>query len=143
MKKTLHNPKQLFDPKFFTHVVSVSDARLVFISGQVSYDSDGVVLGKGDIRVQSVRVFQALELCLRSSGAAWSDVVKMNGYMVGVNAKSLSAYREIRSRYLAADQLPASTLVGVERLAHEDLLLEVEMVAAVAEKRVPRKKAGR
>ena len=67
----------------------------------------------------------------------------MNGYMVGVNAKSLSAYREVRSRYLAADQLPASTLVGVERLAHEDLLLEVEVVAAVAEKRVPRKKAGR
>ena len=143
MKKTLHNPKQLFDPKFFTHAVSVSDARLVFISGQVSYDSDGVVVGKGDIRAQSVRVFQALELCLRSSGATWSDVVKMNGYMVGVNAKSLSAYREVRSRYLAADQLPASTLVGVERLAHEDLLLEVEVVAAVAEKRVPRKKAGR
>ena len=46
MKKTLHNPKQLFDPKFFTHVVSVSDARLVFISGQVSYDADGVVVGQ-------------------------------------------------------------------------------------------------
>ena len=143
MKKTLQNPKKLFDPKFFTHVVSVSDARLVFISGQVSYDSGGAVVGKGDIRAQSVRVFQALELCLRSSGAAWSDVVKMNGYMVGLNAESLSIYREVRSRYLAADQLPASTLVGVERLAHEDLLLEVEVVAAVAEKRVPRKKAGR
>ena len=34
-------------------------------------------------------------------------------------------------RYLKKDALPASTLVGVEKLVHPDLLLEVEVVAAV------------
>ena len=62
---------------------------------------------------------------------------------LGLDPDAVSIYREVRSRHLAEDQLPASTLVGVERLVHPDLLLEVELVAAVAEKRVPRKKAGR
>jgi len=35
---------------------------------------------------------------------------------------------------LAGDQVPASTLVGVQRLVHEDLLIEVEVVAALAAK---------
>ena len=133
MNKTQHNPTQLFEPRFFTHAVGVSGARLVFVSGQVSYDRDGIVVGKGDIRAQSIQVFRALDHCLRAAGAAWRDVVKMNGYMVGLNPDAVNTYREVRARYLDAGQLPASTLVGVDRLVHEDLLLEVELVAAVAE----------
>jgi enamine deaminase RidA (YjgF/YER057c/UK114 family) len=53
----------------------------------------------------------------------------MNGYMVGMNPEAVRAYREVRQRYLQEGPLPASTLVGVERLVHEDLLLEVEVVA--------------
>ena len=146
MKKTLHNPQHLFDPRFFTHAIGVSDARLVFVSGQVSYDRDGAVLGRGDIRAQSMQVFRALGECLRAAGAAWRDVVKLNGYMVGLNPDAVNVYREVRSRYLAEDQLPAATLVGVERLVHPDLLLEVELIAAVAQsgpKPAVRRKAKR
>jgi enamine deaminase RidA (YjgF/YER057c/UK114 family) len=55
----------------------------------------------------------------------------MNGYMVAMNPVAVDAYREVRSKYLKA--LPASTLVGVECLVHPDLLLEVEVVAAVSD----------
>ena len=72
---------------------------------------------------------------LKSAGADWGDVIKLNGYMVGMNPEAVKAYRQVRSRYLDPVKLPASTLVGVDRLVHEDLLLEVEVVAAVAEKR--------
>ncbi|MBI3370978.1 MAG: RidA family protein [Betaproteobacteria bacterium] len=134
MKKSFHNPKQLFEPRVFTHAVGVSGARMVFVSGQVSYDRDGIVIGQGDIREQSEQVFRALGHCLRAAGASWSDVVKLNSYMVGPDSEAVNIYREVRARYLVPGQLPASTLVGVERLVHEDLLLEVELVAAVAEK---------
>ena len=134
MKKSFHNPKQLFEPRVFTHAVGVSGARMVFISGQVSYDRDGIVIGQGDIREQSEQVFRALEHCLRAAGAGWRDVVKLNSYMVGLDSESVNIYREVRARFLVPGQLPASTLVGVERLVHEDLLLEVDLVAAVAEK---------
>jgi enamine deaminase RidA (YjgF/YER057c/UK114 family) len=63
--------------------------------------------------------------------------VKLNGYMVRMNADAVNLYREVRSRYLDPRRLPASTLVGVKRLVHDDLLLEVEVIAAVEEKAAP------
>jgi len=132
MKKRYLNPKELFDPRFFTHTVAVSGAgTLAFVAGQVSYDRDGVVVGKGDIRAQSEQVFKSLTHNLKAAGASWSDVVKLNAYMVRMNPEAVNVYREVRARYLDARALPASTLVGVERLVHDDLLLEVEVIAAL------------
>jgi enamine deaminase RidA (YjgF/YER057c/UK114 family) len=143
MRKQYLNPKELFDPRFFTHTVAVAGpAKLVLVSGQVSYDRDGHVVGKGDMRAQAEQIFKSLTHNLRAAGADWGDVVKMNGYMVQLNPESLGLYREVRARYLDPKRMPASTLVGVERLVHDDLLLEVEVLAAVAERpAAPRKPA--
>jgi len=109
------------------------------VSGQVSYDRDGFVIGKDDMRAQAEQVFKSLTHNLKAAGASWSDVIKLNGYLVKMNHESVNLYREVRSRYLDAKKMPASTLVGVKRLVHEDLLLEVEVIAAVAEPASPRK----
>jgi enamine deaminase RidA (YjgF/YER057c/UK114 family) len=97
----------------------------------VSWDASGNVVGKGDMRAQSEQVFRNVTVALKAFGAGWDDVIKMNGYMVGMNAERVNAYREVRSRFLKEGALPASTLVGVEALVHPDLLLEVEVVAAL------------
>jgi len=132
MKKDYLNPKELNQPKFYTHAVAAEGARkLVYVSGQVSWDAAGAVVGKGDMRAQSEQVFRNLTAALKAAGAGWGDIVKMNGYMVGMNAERVSAYREVRQRYLKEGALPASTLVGVEALVHPDLLLEVEVIAAL------------
>ena len=132
MKKDYLNPKALSKPGAYTHVVSVEGAgKLVYVSGQVSFGVDGSVVGKGDIRAQSEQVFANVTSALKAAGASWSDVVKLNGYMVDMSTDAVAAYREVRMRFLKAGQLPASTLVGVTRLVHEDLLLEVEAVAAL------------
>ena len=132
MKKQYANPKELNVPRFYTHMVSVEGAaKLVTVSGQVSWDAGGNVVGKGDMRAQSEQVFKNLTAALRAAGAGWSHVIKMNGYMVGMNAERVNAYREVRQRFLQEGVLPASTLVGVEALVHPDLLLEVEVIAAL------------
>jgi enamine deaminase RidA (YjgF/YER057c/UK114 family) len=140
MRKQYLNPKEIFQSPFFTHTVSVSGAaKIIYVSGQVSYDRDGFVIGKDDIRAQSEQVFKCLTHNLRAAGATWSDVIKLNGYMVKMNGDAVNLYREVRSRYLDPKRMPASTLIGVKRLAHEDLLLEVEVIAAVAEAAPPKK----
>ena len=140
MKTDYLNPQGLFESPFFTHTVAVSGAtKLVYVSGQVSYDQNGAVVGKGDMRVQSEHVFASLTRNLKAAGATWSDVVKLNGYMVGMTPDAVKAYREVRTRFLDAKKLPASTLVGVTRLVHEDLLLEVEVVAALGAKPAAKK----
>jgi enamine deaminase RidA (YjgF/YER057c/UK114 family) len=132
MKKDYLNPKELNQPKFYTHAVAAEGARkLVYVSGQVSWDAAGAVVGKGDMRAQSEQVFRNVTAALKAAGAGWGDIVKMNGYMVGMNAERVTAYREVRQRYLKEGALPASTLVGVEALVHPDLLLEVEVIAAL------------
>ena len=132
MKKQYANPKELNVPRFYTHAVSIEGVqKLVTISGQVSWDASDNVVGKGDMRAQSEQVFRNVTVALKAFGAGWDDVIKMNGYMVGMNAERVNVYREVRSRFLKQGALPASTLVGVEALVHPDLLLEVEVVAAL------------
>ncbi|MEW5865034.1 MAG: RidA family protein [Pseudomonadota bacterium] len=144
MRKQYLNPKELFDPRFFTHTVAVAGpAKIVWVSGQVSYDRDGHVIGAGDMRAQAEQVFKSLTHNLKAAGATWADVVKLNGYMVNLNPDDVNIYREVRNRFLDPKRLPASTLVGVTRLVHEDLLLEVEAIAAVPHTTpAPRKKGG-
>ena len=132
MKKQYLNPKDLSTPRFYAHAVTAEDAKkIVYVSGQVSWDAAGKVVGKGDMRAQSEQVFANVTAALKAAGAGWGDVVKMNGYMVGMNAERVGAYREVRQRFLKEGALPASTLVGVEALVDPDLLLEVEVVAVV------------
>ena len=50
--------------------------------------------------------------------------------MASVVALGVHAFREVRARYLGQD-LPAITLVATPGLVHEDLMLELEVAAAV------------
>ena len=126
------NRQYIKPTKFYSHAVSITGAgKLIHVSGQVSWDADGKVVGAGDMRAQSEQVFRNLTDVLRAAGATWDDVIKMNGYMVGVTAENVAAYREGRARILNPKKLPASTLVGVTALVQPELLLEVECVAAV------------
>jgi enamine deaminase RidA (YjgF/YER057c/UK114 family) len=142
MKKQYLNPKEMGTPRFYSHAVTAEGGgKLVYISGQVSWDASGNVVGKGDMRAQSEQVFANVTAALKVAGAGWDDVVKMNGYMVGMHAERVNAYREVRQRFLKAGALPASTLVGVERLVDPELLLEVEVVAVTGSAARPPRKA--
>ena len=133
MKKDYLNPKELgAAPKFYSHAVSVGgQGKLVYVSGQVSWGPDGKVVGAGDMRAQAQQVFGNVTTILKSAGGDWTDVIKMNAYMVGVTFDNVAAYREVRQNYLKPGRLPASTLVGVTALVQPELLLEVEVVAAL------------
>ena len=140
MDRQYVNPKALgAPPRFYSHAVSIEGpAKLVYVSGQVSLDQDGKVVGAGDMRAQTEQVFKNLSQVLRAAGAGWDDVIKMNSYMVGLNAANVAAFREGRSSHLKVKQPPASTLVGVTSLVQPELLLEVEVVAAIAPKKKKR-----
>jgi enamine deaminase RidA (YjgF/YER057c/UK114 family) len=148
MEKQYVNPKELgAAPKFYSHAVSLSgQAKLIYVSGQVSWGPDGKIVGAGDMRAQCEQVFKNLTNVLRAAGAGWGDIIKMNSYMVNLNAENVAAFREMRAGYLKPGQMPASTLVGVTSLVQPELLLEVEVVAAIgaaarAAKRTPKPKA--
>src|SRR3954467_4462021 len=133
MNKQYVNPKELgAAPKFYSHAVTLSgQGKLIYVSGQVSWGPDGKVVGAGEMRAQCDQVFKNLTHVRRGAGAGWSDIIKMNTYMVNLNAENVAAFRETRAAYLKPGQMPASTLVGVTSLVQPELLLEMEVVAAV------------
>ncbi|HNM77199.1 MAG TPA: RidA family protein [Tepidiformaceae bacterium] len=121
----------LSTPRGYSHVVTAS-GTMVFISGQIALDKEGKIVGPGDMRAQAAQVYENLKAALAAAGATFADVVKQNTYVVGLNAESIAAVREVRGRYLPDANPPASTLVGVTALAMDGLLIEIEMVAVIS-----------
>ena len=124
------NPETMHHPTGYSHVVEVTAGRPVYISGQVALDPAGVLVGPSDIRAQARQVFDNLRAALQAVGAGFEQVVKLTFYLV--DATQLPVVREVRDQYINTQQPPASTAVEVRRLVRDDLLIEVEAVAAIA-----------
>jgi len=125
------NPPTLSKPTGYTHVVeTVGAVKTVFISGQIAFDGNGNVVGAGDMKAQAEQVFKNLETALRAAGATFADVVKMNSYTTDMS--KVADVREVRARYFGANA-PASTFVEVKGLVRPELMLEIEVIAAVRE----------
>lgn len=127
------NPAGLCPTFGWTHVVTATGGKTVYVSGQVSVNERGEVVGKGDLRVQTQQSFENLKLALHAAGASFRDVVKMNLYVVGLKPEHVPIIREVRSKYVSADKPPASTLVGVSALVGADWLIEIEVIALIPE----------
>lgn len=125
------NPAGLNRPKGYTHVVTTRGGKHVFVSGQVALDAEGNLVGKGDLKAQADKAYQNLGVALEAAGASFADVVKLHTYVVGYRPQHLAVLSEVRTRYVGEAALPASTLLGVQALAREGLLIEVEAVAVV------------
>jgi enamine deaminase RidA (YjgF/YER057c/UK114 family) len=129
MQTQFLNPPALCPTFGWTHVVTATGGRTVYVSGQVSVDAKGEVVGKGDLRAQTQQAFENVRTALAAVAATFRDVVKMNLYVVGLRPEHVPVIREVRSRYVATEQPPASTLVGVSALVGADWLIEIEVVA--------------
>jgi len=126
------NPPALSAPTGYTHVVEVSGpVKTIYVSGQIAFDRNGALVGPGDMKAQAEQVFKNLEAALKVAGATFSDVVKMNTYTTDMS--QIQAVRDVRTRYFGT-ATPASTLVQVVHLARPELMLEVEVIAAVPER---------
>ena len=119
----------------YSHAVVVDGGPLIFVSGQVAYDAQRRLVGKGDMRAQTRQVFENLKAVLEDAGSDLAHVVRLNTYLTDMS--QLEAHRAVRNEYLDAGNPPASTLVGVARLVDPDLLLEVEAVAVPAGPKPP------
>ncbi len=123
------NPRQLACPNGFSHLTEVAADRLVFVSGQVSYDPAGNIIGVGDLAAQTRQVFVNLGHALEAAGSGFDRVVKLNFFVRNLSEAAVATIRHVRKEFLVETALPASTLVGVAALAKEALLLEVEAYA--------------
>jgi reactive intermediate/imine deaminase len=120
-------PEGLAKPNGYSHVVVAPVVSIVFVSGQVPLDTEGTLVGAGDVAAQARQVFQNLSIALEAAEIAWSNVVKLNFFVRDVT--EMPAVRAIRDEYIDTANPPASTLIEVSRLFRDDVLIEVDAVA--------------
>lgn len=115
----------------YSHVAVASGARTVYIAGQVAMDSQGNLVGAGDLGAQTEQVMRNLGTALAAAGASFADVVKITTYVVDYKPEMRAAIGKARSPFFAGREPPASTLVGVSALAAPGWLIEIEAIAVV------------
>src|SRR5262245_48741084 len=125
------NPQGLSQPSGYAHVVTARGGKTVYVAGQVSLDEKGELVGRGDLKAQAQRVFENLRTALHAAGADFEDVVKLNTYVVSYRPAMLDTLRSVRKSFMGEVAVPASTLLGVQALAREGLLIEIEAIAVV------------
>lgn len=127
--RTYTNPPQWPLPPNYTHAVATSGGRLLFISGQVPLDATGQLVGGTDFEAQARQALDNLETVLTAAGASMDDVVKVTYFVVGLDSAKLTALRSVLETAYAKERRPAASLLGVQSLFREGVLIEIEAVA--------------
>ena len=123
------NPWTWQDQYGFAQAVEVSDVRRIIVcSGQASVDDAGQPIHTGDMTLQVHQALDNLETVLREADLNLSDVVRLNYYTIDVD-RFFEASHALAGRLEEADCRAATTLLGVTRLAHPELLVMIEATA--------------
>src|SRR5690242_17445170 len=122
--------RQLRGRHLFTPVVVVSgdDHAHIYVAGKTSIQPDGRIGGVGDLRGQIGLVCRAVQASVEYVGATLDDVVRTVTYVRDIDA--YYAVADERYKYFS-NSLPTNTLLGISRLAHPDMLVEIEAEAIV------------
>lgn len=131
MKKEIIQTEKLSKPVGpYSLGVKAKGGNLLFISGQVPWDLQGNIVGRGDIVAQTDQALQNLQSVLEAGGASLGDVVKLTIYVTSFEGYEKIA--QIRAKYFKG-KYPASTMVEVNRLIDKDMLIEIEAIAVTGD----------
>ncbi len=131
MERRIINPWTWQDQFGYVQANEVSGVqRTLICAGQVSINAEGRPVHPEDMGAQLNQTLDNLETVLREAGAELSDVVRLNIYTTDVD-RFFEAYGVAAERLAEAECRPASTLLGVTRLAFPELLVEIEATAVV------------
>lgn len=129
MERTAVNPVAWSVEMGFNQGELVSGhTRTLYCSGQTAMGDDGTPRHDGDMAAQVALSIDNLEAVLGVAGMSLADVVRLNVYTTDVDLL-FQHYGVLASRLGAARVAPATTMLGVTRLAVPGQLVELEATA--------------
>ncbi|WP_026314192.1 RidA family protein [Actinomadura flavalba] len=103
-------------------------ARTLYTAGQTAMSGDGEPQHAGDMAAQLALSLANLEAVLDAAGMSLANLVRLNVYTTDVDLL-FQHYGVLASRLGAAGVAPATTMLGVTRLAIPVLMVELEGTA--------------
>ncbi|MGA7861966.1 MAG: RidA family protein [Thermoplasmata archaeon] len=114
--------------------------RRVYVAGTTAIGPDGKLVGAGDPAAQTRQAFAVIEKALHAAGARLSDVVRTRFFVTDISR--WEEYTRVH-RELFRSTRPAATMVEVTRLLEPGMMVEVEVDAEIAARRVPKRSTHR
>jgi enamine deaminase RidA (YjgF/YER057c/UK114 family) len=109
----------------YSHVTRVKANEFLFIAGMVAEGTD--------FDAQCPGAFKEIERALQSANAGWGNIVQFTTYLV--HSQDIPNFMQWRlrefPRMFANGAYPPNTLLMIDRLVHEQFLIEVQAIAAV------------
>jgi enamine deaminase RidA (YjgF/YER057c/UK114 family) len=126
------NPEGLHKNPAYSQAVAVTGpVKTVYVGGQNAVDAEGGLVGKGDLKAQSVRALRNVESAVAEAGGRLDDVVKWNVFIVEGQPIPLGfeAFLEV---WPAGAEPPVVTVAIVSGLGNPDYLVEIEAIAIIS-----------
>ena len=114
----------------FSMGVVQPEGRMVHLTGQVAWDVDENIVGKGDVAEQTRQCFRNISALLQEVGGTLEDLVSITTYFLEL--QDLPKIQAVRNEFLSTENPPVSTSVRVVGLGHADFLVELTPVAVLS-----------
>ncbi len=110
----------------YAQAVKVGDT--IYLSGQVSHDDKGNIVGLRDMEAQMRQVYTNIQKVLAQYGATMDNVVDEVLFVTDMDTAFAAAVK-CRREVFSGAPVVASTIVQIQRLAFPELLIEIRCVA--------------
>ena len=112
----------------YSQAVKVGDT--IYLSGQVSHDDSGNIVGSGDMEAQMRQAYANVEKVLAHYGATMDAIVDEVLFVKNMEA-AFAARVKWRQETFRGVPAWASTIVQIQRLAFPEFLIEIKCIAKV------------
>jgi enamine deaminase RidA (YjgF/YER057c/UK114 family) len=112
----------------YAQAVKVGDT--IYVSGQVSHDDKGDIVGRGDMEAQMRQAYANIQKLLAQYGATLKNVVDEILFVTDMDAAFAAAVK-CRQDIFSGTPVIASTIVQIQRLAFPEFMIEIRCVAKI------------
>jgi enamine deaminase RidA (YjgF/YER057c/UK114 family) len=106
---------------------AVRIGNIIEVAGTTAIDGDQLI-GKGNVYEQTKFIFKKIEKSLQQAGSSLNDVVRTRMYVTDIS--NWEAIGKAHAEFFTTIK-PVATMVEINKLIHEDLLIEIEVTAII------------
>ena len=110
----------------YAQAVKVRDT--IYLSGQVSHDDEGNIVGFKDMEAQMRQAYANVQKALAQYGATMDNIVDELLFVTDMDSAFAAAVK-CRQEIFSSTPIVASTIVQINRLAFPELMIEIKCVA--------------
>ncbi len=116
--------------KEYGYSQAVKVDNTIYVSGQVSHDDKGNVVGRGDMEVQMRQAYENIKKVLAQYGATMDNVVDEVLFVTDMDA-AFDARVKCKQEVFSGNPVLTSTIVQIQRLAFPELMVEIRCICKV------------